>query len=53
MAVRWELAATNPVHGTERLPEDNEHPSPLTVEEETRLQAVLPPQYLPIVTLAL
>ena len=53
MAVRWELAPTNPVQGTERLAEVNEHPRPLTVEEEARLMAAVPVHYLPFVTLAL
>jgi integrase len=49
----WSLVQTNPVLGTDRLREGNEHPRPLTVEEEGRLFAVLPAHYKPVVTLAL
>jgi integrase len=51
-AVDWGLLAANPVRGTERLTEENEHPRPLTADEETRLFAVLPAHYKPAVTLA-
>jgi integrase len=52
-AIDWGLLAAHPVRGTERLPEANEHPRPLTRVEEARLFAVLPAHYLPVVTLAL
>jgi integrase len=38
---------------TDPLPEANEHPRPLSHEEEERLFAVLPEHYKPIITLAL
>ena len=49
----WGLSETNPARGMESLPEANESPRPLTREEEARLLAVLPEDYLPFVTLAL
>ena len=52
-AIQWDLAAANPVQATARLAEVNEHPRPLTLEEEARLMAGLPAHYLPFVTLAL
>ena len=52
-ATEWGLLRDNPVRGTERLTEDNEHPRPLTAAEEIRLFAVLPEHYKPVVTLAL
>jgi integrase len=52
-AQAWEMVEVNPVAGTERLPEVNERPRPLSQDEETRLFAVLPEHYKPFVTLAL
>lgn len=52
-AISWGLVQANPVHGTERLPEDNEQPRPLSHDEEARLFTVLPEHYNPVVTLAL
>ena len=53
MSRKWGLTQSNPVSGTDPLPEANEHPRPLSHEEEERLFAVLPEHYKPIVTLAL
>lgn len=52
-ATDWGLVQGNPVLGTDRLPEGNEHPRPLSSEEESLLFAVLPEHYKPVVTLAL
>src|SRR5437870_11481482 len=53
MAMRWGLVERNPVTGTNRYTEHSENPRPLTHEEETRLMAILPERYKPIVTLAI
>lgn len=52
-ACDWELTTNNPVTGTDRLPEENERPRPISQYEESRLFAVLPEHYKPVVTLAL
>jgi integrase len=52
-AQAWGLMQSNPVMGTDRLPEGNERPRPLAQDEEARLLARLPAHYKPVVTLAL
>jgi integrase len=45
--------AHNPVKATDRLPVRNEHPRPLTPDEEARLFAAVPTHYHPWMMLAL
>ncbi len=58
-AEAWGLVQGNPVKGTDREPEANEKPRPLTPAEETRLLAALPrgkrgwPHWRTLVTVAL
>ena len=53
LAQGWDVVESNPVVGSERFPEDNEKPRPLTHEEEARLCAAIATQHLPVITLAL
>jgi integrase len=48
-ACHWGFIEHNPVLGTEHLPEGNERPRPLTLEEQAQVLSVLPMRHHPLV----